>query len=93
MITAMPRIAIVMRDFDLAIATFRDVLGMPVIDFSDRTAPDLGARVAMCMPEGGSNIELMAPADPSKPLSQALQRTLDRRGRPLRPHARGARAR
>ncbi len=80
MITAMPRIAIVTRDFDLAITTFRDVLGMPVLDFSDRTTPELGARVAMCMPEGGSNIELMAPADPTKPLSQALQRTLDRRG-------------
>ena len=80
MITAMPRIAIVMHDFDLAVATFRDGFGMPVADFSRRTVPGLGAHVAMCVPEGGSNIELMAPADPDKPLSQSLQRCLDRRG-------------
>jgi hypothetical protein len=79
-ITAMPRIAIVMHDFGLAIATFRDGFGMPVVDFSDRTVPDLGAHVAMCMPDGGSNVELMAPADPAKPLSQSLQKCLDRRG-------------
>jgi len=79
-ITAMPRIAIVMHDFDLAIATFRDGFGMPVSDFSGHTVPHLGAHVAMCTPEGGSNVELMAPADPSKPLSQSLQRCLDRRG-------------
>ena len=80
MITAMPRIAIVMHDFDLAIATFRDGFGMPVSDFSGHTVPHLGAHVAMCTPEGGSNVELMAPADPAKPLSQSLQRCLDRRG-------------
>ena len=34
----------------------------------------------MCVPEGGSNIELMAPANPSLPLSQSLQKFLDRRG-------------
>jgi hypothetical protein len=34
----------------------------------------------MCVPDGGSNIELMSPADPGKPLSQALQKFLDRRG-------------
>jgi catechol 2,3-dioxygenase-like lactoylglutathione lyase family enzyme len=79
-ITAMPRIAIAMHDFDEAVATFRDILGMPVLDFSDRTVPTLGAHVGMCVPEGGSNIELMSPADPSKPLSQALQKFLDRRG-------------
>lgn len=80
MITALPRVAIVLRDFDAALRTFRDGFGMPVLDFSDRTVPQLGAHVGMCMPEGGSNIELMAPADPDLPLSQSLQRTLDRRG-------------
>ncbi len=80
MITAMPRIAIAVHDFDAAVTTFRDVFGMPVVDFSERTASSLGARVGMCVPEGGSNIELMAPADASKPLSQALQKFLDRRG-------------
>jgi hypothetical protein len=34
----------------------------------------------MCTPDGGSNIELMGPADPGRPLSQSLQRCLDRRG-------------
>jgi hypothetical protein len=34
----------------------------------------------MCVPPGGSNIELMAPADAAKPLSQVLQAFLDRRG-------------
>jgi methylmalonyl-CoA/ethylmalonyl-CoA epimerase len=37
----------------------------------------------MCVPEGGSNIELMSPADPEAPLSQSLQRFLDRRGEGL----------
>jgi catechol 2,3-dioxygenase-like lactoylglutathione lyase family enzyme len=76
----MPRIAIAMHDFDAAVTTFRDVFGMPVVDFSDQTVPTLGAHVGMCVPEGGSNIELMSPADPGKPLSQALQKFLDRRG-------------
>jgi catechol 2,3-dioxygenase-like lactoylglutathione lyase family enzyme len=79
-ITAMPRIAIAVEDFDAAVATFRDALGMPVVDFSPRTVPSLGAHVGMCVPPGGSNIELMAPADPAAPLSQALRSTLDRRG-------------
>ncbi len=80
MITAMPRIAIAVHDFDAAVATFRDTLGMPVADFSSQTAATLGARVGMCVPPGGSNIELMAPSDPTKPLSQALEAFLDRRG-------------
>lgn len=80
MITAMPRIAIAISDFDQAVATFRDVFGMPVVDFSPRTVPDLGAHVGMCQPPGGSNIELMAPSNPDAPLSRALQRFLDARG-------------
>jgi catechol 2,3-dioxygenase-like lactoylglutathione lyase family enzyme len=83
MITAMPRIAIAVEDFDGAVSTFRDVFGMPVLDLADRTVPNLGARIAMCVPEGGSNIELMSPADPGKPLSQVLQKFLDRRGEGL----------
>jgi hypothetical protein len=82
-ITALPRIAIAMHDFDAAVSTFRDIFGMPVFDFSDRTVPTLGAHVAMCAPERGSNVELMAPADPDKPLSQSLQKFLDRRGEGL----------
>jgi catechol 2,3-dioxygenase-like lactoylglutathione lyase family enzyme len=80
MITALPRIAIAVDDFDDAMATFGDGFGVPVADFSGRTVPALGAHVAMCVPEGGSNIELMSPADPDKPLSQALQKFLRRRG-------------
>jgi hypothetical protein len=53
---------------------------MPVVDFSERTVPSLGAHVAMCVPPGGSNVELMSPADPDKPLSKALQKFLERRG-------------
>lgn len=83
MISAMPRIAIAVDDYDGLVATARDVLGLPVVDFSDRTVPDLGAHVGMCVPTPGSNIELMAPADPSKPLSQSLQKFLDRRGNGL----------
>jgi len=79
-ITAMPRIAIAMRDYAAALELFRTTLGLPVADFSARTVADLGAHVGMCQPEGGSNIELMSPADPTKPLSQALQKFLDRRG-------------
>lgn len=80
MITALPRIAIATNDYESAVATFRDTLGMPVVDFSDRTVPSLGAHVGMCAPAVGSNVELMAPADPDAPLSRALQKFLDRRG-------------
>lgn len=83
MITGMPRIAIATADFDGIVATFRDRLGLPVIDLSDETVPTLGARLGMCVPEGGSNIELMSPAVADAPLAQSLQRFLDRRGQGL----------
>ncbi|MGH1493857.1 MAG: VOC family protein [Acidimicrobiales bacterium] len=82
-INALPRVAIAVRDFEAAIATFRDVFSMPVRDLSASTVPDLGAHVGMCMPEGGSNIEIMAVADPGAPLSQSLNAFLDRRGEGL----------
>lgn len=80
MITGMPRIAIAVNDFAKTVITFRDKLGMPVIDMSESSVSSLGAKLAMCVPNGGSNIELMCPADPDAPLSQSLQRFLDRRG-------------
>lgn len=83
MITAMPRIAIAMHDFQKCLATFREVLGMPVVDLSEKSVASLGARVAMCVPEGGSYIELMSPADPHAPLSHSLQKFLARRGEGL----------
>ncbi len=83
MITAMPRIAIAVSDFAAAVDTFRDAFGMPVLDFSDSTVPALGAHVGMCVPPGGSNIELMAPATPDAPLAASLQKFLDRRGEGL----------
>jgi catechol 2,3-dioxygenase-like lactoylglutathione lyase family enzyme len=79
-ITAMPRIAIDTDDFESALRTFGETFGLPVVDLSERTVPALGAHVAMCVPPGGSNIELMSPADPTKPLSQALATFLRRRG-------------
>ena len=83
MITAMPRIALAVHDFPATLATFRDKLGMPVVDASDSTLASLGAHVAMCVPEGGSNIELMSPGDPESALSKSLQKFLDRRGEGL----------
>lgn len=83
MITAMPRIAIAVHDFDKAVATFRDTFGMPVLDLSTTTVPSLGASVAMCVPPGGSNIELMAPATSGAPLAQSLRKFLDHRGEGL----------
>jgi|TARA_Y100000310_G_scaffold295298_1_gene326499 catechol 2,3-dioxygenase-like lactoylglutathione lyase family enzyme len=83
MITAMPRIAIAVNDFSATVETFRDKLGMPVIDMSEGSVNSLGAKLAMCVPKGGSNIELMCPAVPDAPLSQSLQRFLDRRGEGL----------
>mgnify|MGYP001826997026 CR=1 FL=1 len=82
MITAMPRIAIATatEDFGRALELFGDVLAMPVADFSDSTVPSLGTHVGMCQPDRGSNIELMAPATPGLPLSDAIQKTIDRRG-------------
>ncbi len=46
MITGMPRIAIAMHDFEKCVATFRDALGMPVIDLSSNSEEALGAKVA-----------------------------------------------
>lgn len=83
MISAMPRIAIAVHDFDKAVGIFRDVLAMPVLDFSSDTVPSLGAHVGMCQPPGGSNIELMAPATPGAPLARSIQGFLDRRGEGL----------
>ena len=83
MITAMPRIAIAVGDYAAAVATFRDRFGMPVLDMSDTTVPALGAHVGMCVPPGGSNIELMSPATPGAPLAASLQKFLDRRGEGL----------
>jgi len=83
MIIGMPRIAIAVRDFAATIATFRDKLGMPVVDLCATSVAELGAKLAMCTPEGGSNIEIMSPADLGAPLSQSLQRFLDRRGEGL----------
>lgn len=80
MITSMPRIALAVSDYNNAVDLFREVFGHPVADLSDQTVPDLGAHVGMCVPAGGSNIELMAPANPDAPLSQSLQKFLDRRG-------------
>ncbi|MFN0090744.1 MAG: VOC family protein [Acidimicrobiales bacterium] len=80
MITAMPRIAIAVRDYTAAVETFREAFGMPVADYSEHTVRALGAHVGMCAPEGGSNLELMSPADPAKPLSRSLAKFLDQRG-------------
>lgn len=83
MITAMPRIAIATPDFEASVQTFRSDFGMPVVDLSPGSVASLGAKLAMCVPQGGSNIELMAPANPDAPLSQSLSRFLERRGEGL----------
>ena len=83
MITAMPRLAIATADFEAIVDTFGRCLGLPVVDLSADTVPKLGARIAMCVADGGSHIELMSPAVPEAPLSQSLQRFLDRRGEGL----------
>jgi len=83
MISGMPRIAIAVHDFAACVASFRERLGMLVVDVSESSVKDLGASLAVCVPEGGSNIEIMSPADPSAALSQSLQRFLDRRGEGL----------
>ncbi|MBV1906903.1 MAG: VOC family protein [Pseudomonadales bacterium] len=83
MITGMPRIAIAVKDFKGLVSFFRDKLDMPVIDMSRKSVVDYGAALGMCVPDGGSNIELMSPVDPDSPLSKSLQGFLDRRGEGL----------
>lgn len=83
MITGMPRVAIAVQDFPGVVSLFRDKLGMPVLDISDDSVSSLGASLAMCVPAGGSNIELMSPAIAEAPLSQSLQSFLNRRGEGL----------
>ncbi len=80
MINAIPRIAIAVNDYAAAMETFRTTFGLPTVDFSDVTVPGLGAHVGLCVPERGSNIEIMAPATPGLPLAESLQRFLARRG-------------
>jgi len=82
MITALPRIAVAVRDMDRAIATFRDGFGLPVHEFAGLDAT-LGIRMALCAPRTGSHIELMSPADPARALAKSLGRFLDRRGEGL----------
>jgi catechol 2,3-dioxygenase-like lactoylglutathione lyase family enzyme len=83
MITGMPRIAIAVNDFPAVVSLFRDKFGMPVHDFSASEGEEYGAALAMCVPEGGSNIELMSPVDLKSPLSRSLKGFLDRRGEGL----------
>ncbi|MBL4867739.1 MAG: hypothetical protein JKY67_15330 [Pseudomonadales bacterium] len=83
MITGMPRIAIAAKDYSGLVSFFKDKLKMPVIDMSKSSRKDYGAALGMCLPEGGSNIELMSPVDPDTPLSKSLQSFLDRRGEGL----------
>lgn len=83
MITAMPRIAIAAHDFNALVSLFRDKFHMPVLDLSDMSLKEYGAALGMCVPAGGSNIELMSPVDPDTPLSKSLQGFLDRRGEGL----------
>ena len=83
MITGMPRIAIAVHDYPAIVSLFRDKFGMPVIDLSESSSKEYGAALGMCVPEGGSNIELMSPVDSSTPLGASLQGFLDRRGEGL----------
>ncbi len=83
MITGMPRIAIAAHDYPALVSLFREKFAMPVIDLSKMSTKDYGAALGMCVPEGGSNIELMSPVDPDTPLSKSLQGFLDRRGEGL----------
>ena len=83
MITGMPRIAIAARNFTQLLGLFRDKFHMPVLDLSEMSRKEYGAALAMCVPEGGSNIELMSPVDPDTPLCRSLQGFIDRRGEGL----------
>ena len=83
MITGMPRIAIATTNFDSLVAICRQPWGLPVIDLTDDYLETLGARLATCVPAGGSHIEIMSPALATAPLSRRLQRFLDRRGQGL----------
>ena len=46
MITALPRIAIAVPDFSATLSLFRDGLGFAVVDISEASASDLGAKIA-----------------------------------------------
>lgn len=83
MITGMPRIAIAAQNFAQLLDLFRNKLHMPVLDLSEISRKEYGAALAMCVPEGGSNIELMSPVDPDTPLCRSLQGFIDRRGEGL----------
>jgi catechol 2,3-dioxygenase-like lactoylglutathione lyase family enzyme len=80
MISGMPRFAIAVRELPSVVSVFREKLGMPVVDLSAESVGTLGAALAICVPEGGSNVEIMSPGNPEAPLSQSIQRFLDRRG-------------
>ena len=82
MITGMPRIAIAVRDMEVATTIFRDAFAMPVNEVAG-AVESLGVRIAMCTPGNGSNVELMSPADPGALLNAGLQKFIDNRGEGL----------
>src|ERR1051325_792147 len=82
MITGLPRVAIAVRDMDRAIRRFRDPFAMRVHEFT-WARNELGARMALCAPAGGSHIELIAPSDPARPHSRTFLQFLERRGKGL----------
>ena len=85
MITALPRIAIAIHDFPQCLATFRDVLGMPVVDLSERSVASLGAKVAMCVPEGGAISSSCPPLTPTLRLATVSRNFLRGAGRGCSP--------
>ena len=82
MITGMPRVAIAVRNLDDAIRRFRDSIGLRLAELPG-VIDSLGIRIAMGSGNTMSHIELMCPEQPERPLSQSLNRFLDRRGEGL----------
>jgi methylmalonyl-CoA/ethylmalonyl-CoA epimerase len=64
-------VAVVVRDLDAAVATFRDALGLALETVQE--IPSDGVRIAF-LPTGESKLELVAPTDPGTGVARYLEK-------------------
>ena len=71
MLSQIDHIAIVVRDLDVALETYRDALGLPLERVED--VPAENVKVAFLpLPEGGSEVELLQPTDENTGIGRFL---------------------
>ncbi len=77
-LTGIVRVIIAVNDFDDAVKVYRDRFAMRL----EEAPPDTsrGVRVAYCRPGAGGVIEIVSPADTTRPFARSVAGFLERRG-------------